>query len=389
MPISVVSTFDNTGSPYNISAVITNGVFDEQKYRQYSPIYLSTSFVLAYCSFFAVLSSVLVHTYCKCLIFLWYRAYYPSLLIVWYGRDIIRQSRRSLRDEPDVHSRLMRAYSDVPHWWYGMVFVGSFILAVISIEVYPTGFPFWALVFCIALALIFCLPLTIIYAITNQMVGLNVLSELLGGYVVPGRPIANMIFKVYGDNILQQAMRFTSDLKLGHYMKIPPRVMFMAQTVATIISCFVVVTVQRLLLDNVPGICTREQRSGFVCPSSTAFAQASIIWGGIGPIRLFGKDSTYVFLLASTHLSHFLTDSSQLRCCSVVLTHWRSLPHPILLARKEVSKLHFPIHKHADVLPWSCNDTTGLWDQPGVLGYGRIRLPILHTTIPTPLVDAL
>lgn len=45
----------------------------------------------------------------------------------------------------------------------------------------------------------------------------------------PGRPVANMCFKVYGYISMSQALTFLEDFKLGHYMKIPPRTMFMAQ----------------------------------------------------------------------------------------------------------------------------------------------------------------
>lgn len=45
----------------------------------------------------------------------------------------------------------------------------------------------------------------------------------------PERPVANMCFKVYGYISMTQALTFLQDFKLGHYMKIPPRSMFMAQ----------------------------------------------------------------------------------------------------------------------------------------------------------------
>lgn len=45
----------------------------------------------------------------------------------------------------------------------------------------------------------------------------------------PGRPIANVCFKVYGYMSMNQAVAFLSDFKLGHYMKIPPRSMFLVQ----------------------------------------------------------------------------------------------------------------------------------------------------------------
>lgn len=49
------------------------------------------------------------------------------------------------------------------------------------------------------------------------------------GYLYPGYPAANMCFKVYGYISMKQGLTFLQDLKLGHYMKTPPRAMFMAQ----------------------------------------------------------------------------------------------------------------------------------------------------------------
>jgi hypothetical protein len=68
-----------------------------------------------------------------------------------------------------------------------------------------------------------------IQAITNQQVGLNVITELIVGYALPGRPIAMMLFKTYGYITMAQALQFASDMKLGHYMKVRPRAMFFAQ----------------------------------------------------------------------------------------------------------------------------------------------------------------
>jgi len=45
----------------------------------------------------------------------------------------------------------------------------------------------------------------------------------------PGRPLANVSFKTYGYISMSQAIMFLQDFKLGHYMKIPPRSMFIVQ----------------------------------------------------------------------------------------------------------------------------------------------------------------
>ena len=63
----------------------------------------------------------------------------------------------------------------------------------------------------------------------SQTPGLNIITEYLMGVMYPGKPTANVAFKTYGYMSMTQAISFLSDFKLGHYMKIPPRSMFLVQ----------------------------------------------------------------------------------------------------------------------------------------------------------------
>ena len=56
------------------------------------------------------------------------------------------------------------------------------------------------------------------------------------GIIYPGRPIANVCFKTYGYMSMAQAVSFLNDFKLGHYMKIPPRSMFIVQVTSPTFS---------------------------------------------------------------------------------------------------------------------------------------------------------
>lgn len=88
-------------------------------------------------------------------------------------------------------------------------------------------------------------------AITNNEITLNVISELVGGFIVPGKALAMNMFKAYGCLTLIQALSFTRDLKLGHYMKIPPRAMFRAQTIATLLTVIIVCNFLKPLITDI------------------------------------------------------------------------------------------------------------------------------------------
>ena len=79
---------------------------------------------------------------------------------------------------------------------------------------YPTEFAWWALIFAVAFSTVMSLPIGIVQAITNQQLGLNVITEFIMGYMQPGKPLALMMFKTYGYITASQALSFVSDIKL-------------------------------------------------------------------------------------------------------------------------------------------------------------------------------
>jgi OPT family oligopeptide transporter len=128
---------------------------------------------------------------------------------------------------------------------------------------------------------VFTVPIGVIAAMTNFELGLNVLTEFIIGYALPGRPIAMMMFKTWGYNTMSQALAFTWSLKLGHYMKIPHRPMFFCQVVATVVSGTVQLGVQAWMFSHVEDLCSPHQNDNFICPDTIVFGTASIIVGDL------------------------------------------------------------------------------------------------------------
>jgi len=269
MPISVGIPFDNTGRQYNLSAVITSNAFDREKYEQYSPMFLPITYIVTYGTIFATYPAILVHT------------------LLWYHKDIVRQFRRSLKDEKDIHSRLMSKYPEVPHWWFLTLGIVSLVMGIIGIEICDMKLPVWAFFLSLIFAVVFVLPFGLLQAITSQTFSPVVLAEMFFGYTFPGRPLALMIFKIVAGDTAMQAILYSGDQKFGHYMKIPPRVLFAAQVIASIIEIISSLSAQQWAMDNIPDICSPHQKDFFTCPNINLFNTGSVIWGGIGPKRIF------------------------------------------------------------------------------------------------------
>lgn len=121
---------------------------------------------------------------------------------------------------------------------------------------------------------------------------------------------------------LVEATYFVQDLKLGHYMKVPPRSTFIgkipvvyhspvtdlekAQLVCTCLSAVVQVGVKHWMFANIPDMCQKGQKSSLTCPHNQVFFTASAIWGLVGPKRQFGPGSIYYPFLYALIIGAFL-----------------------------------------------------------------------------------
>lgn len=226
LPINTSRTFDNTGARYNVSRILTADFeFDEEAYKNYSPMFLAPTFFLNYGLSFATLMASLVHT------------------VLNHREEIWHRFRTAQDQEPDVHMTMMKKYKEAPDWWYASVWICAMALGLATVLAYPSQLTWWGFIVSCLIAFIFIIPLAMIYGMTNILISLNILSPFLGGYMLPGKPIAVMLFKVFSTIVLGQAQTFSGDLKFAHYMKVPPRTTFYCQISAAIWSVFVQISV--------------------------------------------------------------------------------------------------------------------------------------------------
>lgn len=80
-------------------------------------------------------------------------------------------------------------------------------------------------------------------------------------------------------------------------MKIPPRLTFATQMVAGLWSSIVQIAVMNWALSTIPEVCSSTQANNYTCPNGRVFFNASIIWGAIGPARMFSPGQVYSSLL--------------------------------------------------------------------------------------------
>ncbi|CAG8595949.1 10242_t:CDS:10, partial [Scutellospora calospora] len=291
-PIMSLHSFDKDGNTCTSVIDQSTGALNITAYANYSPVYLSVTFAICYGYYFAQFPATIVH------------------VALFHGKEIWTRYKKTRKEElNDIHCRLMSVYPEVPYLWYGIIFISMLIIAIILGYTSGAHLPWWALLLAVAIAAIMVIPIGIIQAISNWAIGLNVITEFVCGYLLPGYPLANVYFKTYGYISMSQCLLFVQDLKMGHYMKVPPRSMFIAQIWGTIVGTIVnfwstqfIIDAKRHYLDG-----TEEDPTGqWVGYQSEIFNTASILWGLIGPAKTFGEESLYNILLWGFLIGIFL-----------------------------------------------------------------------------------
>ncbi|GAA95778.1 uncharacterized protein L969DRAFT_87803 [Mixia osmundae IAM 14324] len=273
--------YDTSFSRYNVTAIInaTDLSLDVAAYEKQGAILLTPFFAMTYAASFAILTAAVTSVIC-------------------WNLDLIKDAVSSSPSD-DIHVQLLEQnYPPVPHAWYISTGVITLAASCGLVLLYPMQLPVWALVFAVAIAAVFLVPLGIVAGITNTTIGLNVISELVAGFVIPGLPIGVITFKVYTYMVYSQCLALVGDLKFGLYMKIPPRSLFIAQLLGTTLGAIVNYVFIRIVLDS-----KRQYLDGSVVDpqgqwdgrAPQVFYSASVIWGLLGPARFFSGDYALLY----------------------------------------------------------------------------------------------
>ncbi|KAJ5587102.1 small oligopeptide transporter OPT family [Penicillium hispanicum] len=275
LPLTGSDAYDNTGNIYNSSRILNaQGTLDEAKYKSYSPIFLPATFALAYGTGFAVLSCLITH------------------VLLYHSKSILGVFRGE--QKKDVHARLLSRYPDAPWWWYAIMTVIVLVVAIVTQYVWHTGLPFWGVLLTLAMAAIYVIPVGIVYAVANLNTNvMTSLGEIIAGYMFTGKPLVLLIFKFYAYTGISQAMIYGADMKLGLYMKIPRRTLFVAQLIACILGSLTQNGVLLWMLGHVKDVCSSTQADNFTCPQGRVNYNSAIFWGAIGPSRLYDIGRMY------------------------------------------------------------------------------------------------
>lgn len=272
-------TFDASGKLYNVSKILTPSLqLNQTALATYSTPHWSFSYAMHF--FWGFASSSAMITYA---LLFHGRTIWRALRNVWNGND-------DDGDQEDPYIRLTANIPRVPRSWYAWLLATSLFLAMVQLYAADMQLPWWGLLLIIATSALFTLPCGMLFATSNVQIGMDYIAEVTAGALFPGRPIAVLGATVYGRQVLEQCLNLASDLKLGFYMKIPERALLVAQVYGTLLGPVVNWVCMRLIIDTqgADALLGRlNTQSGWNALKTQNFFSVSVIWGVVGPARLF------------------------------------------------------------------------------------------------------
>ncbi|CRG91734.1 Oligopeptide transporter 1 [Talaromyces islandicus] len=234
LPFMSTQLLTSNGTKYPIAEVFDGGVLNEEALLTHGIPRLSGSFAYAMFMANAAIGAMMAHC-----IFFW-------------GRDVIKayKSSRQGHFEDRHHQHMADNYKEAPAWWYVAVLVVSFVLGLVVVLKENITLSAWGYIVSLLLGILFAPFSAILYARYGNGIATNNLSKMLAGLIVPGRPVGNMYFAAWSHNVIVNTVNLCNDLKMGEYLKIPPRVMFVTQIYGTVLGAFINYAVMISIVDN-------------------------------------------------------------------------------------------------------------------------------------------
>ncbi|KZT74165.1 OPT superfamily oligopeptide transporter [Daedalea quercina L-15889] len=214
---------------------------------------------------------------------------------LWHGKELWSAFWDYLRGKPvtDHHYEKMKIYKEVPLWWYGAVTLGAFVTAMVCAYTEHSGLPWWALIVALVFAMMVLPFYGAMYAVAAWQAGITNLFQIFASALIPGSSQANMYFELYSSQALVQAASMLSDLKLGQYTKLPPRVTFAVQMAGTIIGALLNYVIMQTVVSNERTILLSNEGSRVWSGQQIQSYNANaILWGALGK-DIYGPKGPY------------------------------------------------------------------------------------------------
>ncbi|KAH9481332.1 Oligopeptide transporter 5 [Psilocybe cubensis] len=222
-----------------------------------------------------------------------------------FWKDSGMREQQQQDETLDPHYREMLKYPDAPNSWYLVTLIISIIMGLVIIYKTNSTLPWWGFLISIILATLSILFFGTLYAITGLQFIIQPFIQMIGGFIHPGKPMANMYFVLFGYNSVSQAQLLLRDLKIAQYTKLPPRAAFTAQIVGTLFGSVLNFILMNSIIDNQREILLSVEGTNIWSGQQPQqYNSQAIAWGALSH-QLFAIGKRYQFV-AWAYLIGFL-----------------------------------------------------------------------------------
>ncbi|KAI0306821.1 OPT oligopeptide transporter protein-domain-containing protein [Multifurca ochricompacta] len=184
-------------------------------------------------------------------------------------------------------------YPDAPNSWYVTILVFAFITAMALIYKTESTLPWWGFIIACLLAAISILFFGSLFAMTGIRFIIQPFVQMIGGFLHPRKPMANMYFVLFSYNSVNQAELLLNDLKIAQYTKLPPRAAFTAQIIGTLVGSVLNYIMMNSIIDHQREILLSVEGTNIWSGQQPQqYNSQSIAWGGL-PHELFATGKRY------------------------------------------------------------------------------------------------
>lgn len=208
----------------------------------------------------------------------------------------------TMKEHYDPHFVLMQNYKECPDWWYGITLVLSMAVGLIVIYKSESTLPWWGYFIACLVGYSLLIILGSMQGITGVPFTIQSIIQMIGGYIRPGYPVANMYFSLYGYNALQQGKFLAQDLKFAQYGHLAPRTTFFVQMLGTLVGTMLNYVMANNIIDNQAEVLRSVYGTNIWSGNQAQqFNAQAVTFGGL-PHELFSIGSKYQWVPLATLL---------------------------------------------------------------------------------------
>ncbi|CAK5280284.1 unnamed protein product [Mycena citricolor] len=268
--------FYEDGTPYNQTLILNDDyTINSEKLAVQGLPWMATSYAIAKVGGSLSFGATITH------------------MALWNGKQIwaaIKSSRSDGCDDP--HYQKMKVYKEVPFWWYAAIFIASLAIGLATNYTAHSQLPWWGFFIAVGFAALFLPIISTLYAILCYVPGTEDVARMLAAGFFPGKPQANMYFTLYAFNSTEQGRSMTRDLKMGQYIKLPPRVTFTMQSLGAVIGAMINYIIMKSIISSHRDILTSVQGTNTWSGAGVQSFNSDAVSWSLGK-QLYSPSGTY------------------------------------------------------------------------------------------------